>query len=36
MEVAFRELNQMLSTENVLTYTYWKIQFTVHTYPFDE
>ena len=35
LESSFKELNHMVSDEMMLSYPYWKLPFTVHTYASD-
>ena len=36
LENYFKELKHMVSDETLLSYTYWKTTFTVHTYDSDK
>ena len=35
LESYFKELKRMVSAETLLSYPYWKLQFTVHTDAYD-
>ena len=36
LELPFKELKRMVSSETLFNYTYWTINFTVHTYASDK
>ena len=36
LEISFKELKRMVSAENLLSYPYWKMPFTVHTDASDK
>ena len=36
LEISFKELNRMVYVETLLSYSYWKLPFTVHTDSYDK
>ena len=36
LEISFKELKSIVSMETLLSYSYWKIPFTVHTDAYDK